>query len=127
MRQNHATQVAVARTVTLNLNAFLILSIVEPPLHWAGRQIRPDKRGSIPSERASILDRQESNKETWFELLKNFRKRFRSEGGLKFSLRASISIAVSDADGPPANKLRRLKIFCELGFEFENFVRACIL
>jgi len=57
-------------------------------LDWTGRQLRTDKRGSIPAACAPILDRLDCSEETWFDLVKNFRKRFRSEAGLLPSIRA---------------------------------------
>ncbi|MFO1001880.1 MAG: hypothetical protein U0936_16215 [Planctomycetaceae bacterium] len=51
-------------------------------LDWTGRQIRKDKVGVIPAECAPILDRLDCSAETWIDIVKNFRKRFRSEAGL---------------------------------------------
>jgi len=51
-------------------------------LDWTGRQIRKDKVGAIPKDCAPILDRLKLNAETWLDLVKNFRKRFRNEAGL---------------------------------------------
>ena len=57
-------------------------------LDWTGRQFRTDKRGAIPAGCAPILDRLDCNEETWFDLVKNFRKRFRNEAGSLLSVRA---------------------------------------
>jgi REP element-mobilizing transposase RayT len=57
-------------------------------LDWTGRQFRTGKRGRIPSACAPILDRLGCSAETWFDFVKNFRKRFRSEAGLQPSIRA---------------------------------------
>ena len=51
-------------------------------LDWTGRQIRADKVGAIPKACAPILERLELNAETWLDVVKNFRKRFRNEAGL---------------------------------------------
>ena len=55
---------------------------------WTGRQFRTDKRGSIPAACAPILDRLDCSEESWFDLVKNFRKRFRNEAGSLPSVRA---------------------------------------
>ena len=46
-------------------------------LDWTGRQLHRQKPGRIPPESADILKRLECSKETWLDLVKNFRKRFR--------------------------------------------------
>jgi hypothetical protein len=48
---------------------------------WAGRQIRSDKVGTIPGDCAPILERLKLNAETWLDVGRNFRKRFRNEAG----------------------------------------------
>ena len=57
-------------------------------LDWTGRQFRTAKRGSIPAECVPILDRLECSEELWFDLVKNFRKRFRNQAGTLPSVRA---------------------------------------
>ena len=57
-------------------------------LDWTGRQFRTEKRGAIPAACAPILDRLDFSEETWFDLVKNFRKRFRNEAGSLPSVRA---------------------------------------
>ena len=57
-------------------------------LDWTGRQFRTDKRGSIPAACAPILDRLDCSEESWFDPVKNFRKRFRNEAGSLLSVRA---------------------------------------
>ena len=52
-------------------------------LDWTDRQMKADKVGSIPAESAGILERLECGPETWVDLVKNFRKRFRNEAGLQ--------------------------------------------
>ncbi len=58
-------------------------------LDWTGRQIRAkkagsvSKAGSIPADCAPILERLELNAETWLDVVRNFRKRFRTEAGLR--------------------------------------------
>ena len=51
-------------------------------LDWTRRQIRQDKSGSIPQECAPILERLSCSGESWLDLVKHFRKRFRTEAGL---------------------------------------------
>ncbi len=55
-------------------------------LDWTGRQIRQDKTGSIPQECAPILERLSCSSESWLDLVKHFRKRFRTEAGLASTL-----------------------------------------
>ena len=57
-------------------------------LDWTGRQFRTDKRGVIPATCAPILDRLDCSEETWFNLVRNFHKRFRNEAGSVLSVRA---------------------------------------
>ncbi len=57
-------------------------------LDWTGRQFRKEKRGEIPATLVPILDRLDCSEETWFDLVRNFRKRFRSEAGSVLSVRA---------------------------------------
>jgi|GEM_PF-1984576 len=57
-------------------------------LDWTGRQFRTDKHIAIPAACAPILDRVDCSEETWFDLVKNFRKRFRNEAGSLPSVRA---------------------------------------
>ena len=57
-------------------------------LDWTGRQFRSDKRGAIPAACAPILDRLDCSAETWLDLVRNFRKRFRNEAGTLLSVRA---------------------------------------
>lgn len=45
-------------------------------LDWTGRQIRGDKRGSIPASLAPILERLEISDETWVDCIKNFGRWF---------------------------------------------------
>jgi hypothetical protein len=47
----------------------------------SGREIRTDKRGSIPRELDDILSRLELNSEIWLDLITNFQRRFRVEAG----------------------------------------------
>jgi len=57
-------------------------------LDWTGRQFRTEKRGAIPAACAPILDRLDCSEDTWFDLVKNFRKRFRNEAGSLLSVLA---------------------------------------
>ena len=52
-------------------------------LDWTGRQMKADKVGAIPAESAGILERLECGAETWLDLVKHFRKRFRHAAGLQ--------------------------------------------
>ena len=49
---------------------------------WTGRQIQASKVGAIPKDCAPILERLELNAETWLDMDKHFRKRFRNEASL---------------------------------------------
>ena len=55
-------------------------------LDWTGRQIRSDKRGSIPAELAPILDRLRINQESWPDVISGFGKLFHSAVGRLDSL-----------------------------------------
>ena len=61
-------------------------------LDWTGRQLRKDKAGKIPSEFDPILDRLDCSVESWLDLVKNFRKRFRTEAGRAASLQSVSSL-----------------------------------
>ena len=61
-------------------------------LDWTGRQLRRDKAGRIPAEFAPILERLDCGVETWLDLVKNFRKRFRTEAGRPLTLQAVSSL-----------------------------------
>ena len=61
-------------------------------LDWTGRQLRKDKAGRIPSEFAPILERLDCSAESWLDLVKNFRKRFRTEAGRAASLQSVSSL-----------------------------------
>ena len=45
-------------------------------LDWTGRQLRGDKRGSIPSHLAPILERLHVNGDNWLETIEQFESRF---------------------------------------------------
>lgn len=60
-------------------------------LDWTGRQLRTDKRGSIPKELDPMLERLQCSSESWLDLVKNFRKRFRVETGLASTLQSVSS------------------------------------
>ncbi len=61
-------------------------------LDWTGRQLRRDEIGRIPEEFAPILDRLDCSTESWLDLVKNFRKRFRTEAGRAATLQSVSSI-----------------------------------
>jgi REP element-mobilizing transposase RayT len=60
-------------------------------LDWTGRELRSDKRGSIPRDLDPVLDRLQCGQETWLDLVKHFRKRFRVEIGLPTTLQSVSS------------------------------------
>jgi len=66
----------------------LPMTLAEYPrlLDWTGRQLRRDKIGRIPAEFAPLQERLECSGESWLDLVKNFRKRFRTEAGLSRSV-----------------------------------------
>ena len=45
-------------------------------LDWTGRQVRTDKKGSIPSNLAPILQRLQINSDNWLETISEFDSRF---------------------------------------------------
>ena len=60
-------------------------------LDWTGRELRSDKRGSIPKDLDPMLERLQCSRETWLDLIRNFRKRFRVEIGLPATLQSVSS------------------------------------
>ncbi|MBI3860928.1 MAG: hypothetical protein HY290_03440 [Planctomycetia bacterium] len=50
-------------------------------LDWTGRELRNDKRGSIPSDLAPILERLQIGEEGWMQLIGQFRRLFRRAAG----------------------------------------------
>jgi hypothetical protein len=50
-------------------------------LDWTGRQLRRDKPGVISSDLKPILERLDCTVESWMDLVRNFRRRFRTEAG----------------------------------------------
>jgi len=62
-------------------------------LDWPGRGLRSDKRGSIPKDLDRMLERLQCSRETWLDLVRNFRKRkrFRVEIGLPATLQSVSS------------------------------------
>ena len=74
----------LAGIFALDVMSFAVLS---NHLHVVVRT-RPDKRSAISAACAPILDRMDCSQETWFDLVKSFRKRFRNEAGSLLSVRA---------------------------------------
>jgi hypothetical protein len=60
-------------------------------LDWTGRELRSDKRRSIPVDLDPVLDRLQCGGEMWLDLVKHFRKRFRVEVGLPTTLQSVSS------------------------------------
>jgi len=58
---------------------------------WTGRELRSDKRGSIPKDLDPMLERLQCSRETWLDLVRHFRKRFRVEIGLPTTLQSVSS------------------------------------
>ena len=48
--------------------------------------MRSEKRGSIPKDLDPMLERLQCSRETWLDLVRSFRKRFRVEIGLPTNL-----------------------------------------
>jgi len=61
-------------------------------LDWTGRQLRREKAGRIPAEFAPILERLDCSGETWLDLVRNFRKRFRTEAGRPITLQGVTTL-----------------------------------
>ena len=55
-------------------------------LDWTGRQMRADKRGTIPAELTPILERLHLSSESWLKLVHDFRRKFRRAAGTPASL-----------------------------------------
>lgn len=50
-------------------------------LDWTGRQLRRDKPGAIATDLEPILERLDCTADSWLDLVRNFRRRFRTEAG----------------------------------------------
>jgi hypothetical protein len=50
-------------------------------LDWTGRQLRRDKPGVISGDLKPIMERLDCTVESWLDLVRNFRRRFRTEAG----------------------------------------------
>jgi hypothetical protein len=60
-------------------------------LDWTGREVRADKRGSIPDDLAPILERLQIKSEKWIDLVINFGRSFATAVGLPQSLAAEAA------------------------------------
>jgi hypothetical protein len=56
-------------------------------LDWTGREVRADKRGAIPADLAPFLERLHMSGESWLNLVRDFRRKFRRAAGTPESLR----------------------------------------
>jgi REP element-mobilizing transposase RayT len=61
-------------------------------IDWTGRQLRLDKAGQIPRHLDPILTRLDCTPETWLDLVRNFRRRFRTEAGRPETLAKTRSL-----------------------------------
>jgi hypothetical protein len=50
-------------------------------LDWTGRQVRRDKRGSIPAELAPLLERFQVSADSWIDAVLNFGRWFGNAAG----------------------------------------------
>ena len=57
-------------------------------LDWTGRQVRADKRGSIPGELVPILERLQVNADAWIDTIEQFGRTFRRAIGRVSSMAA---------------------------------------
>lgn len=73
-----------------SLKGFLGMSLTKylELLDWTGRQLRADKRGSIPAHIAPILDRLGIAADGWLELAGQFSRLFKRAAGTTISLAA---------------------------------------
>jgi hypothetical protein len=69
----------------------LTLDVYLELLDWTGRQLRLDKRGTIPQHLAPILERLQIGQKTWVEGVKDFGRRFRTAAGHAESLAAEAA------------------------------------
>jgi hypothetical protein len=71
-----------------SLKGFLSMSLTKylELLDWTGRQLRSGKRGTIPSELASILERLGLDADGWCDLVQKFGKLFKRAAGTAESL-----------------------------------------
>ena len=84
MKRQAAPQYRASDLGFLSLTPEQYLSLLD----WTGRQVRQDKRGSIPAELAPILERLQIVEEQWFETVLNFGRTFRTAAGRIDSLAA---------------------------------------
>jgi hypothetical protein len=59
---------------------------------WTGRQLKLDKPGAIAKGLPEILSRLECSAESWVEMVRNFRRMFRTEAGRPDTLRTASSL-----------------------------------
>lgn len=60
-------------------------------LDWTGRQVHRKKPGRISQEAAAVIERLGYSKDTWLDLVKNFRKRFRRTVSLSARVKSTRS------------------------------------
>jgi hypothetical protein len=56
---------------------------------WAGRAIREDKSGAIPSELAPILERLNIDPKAWLDSIKNYGKNYNTVIGTREGIKRS--------------------------------------
>jgi len=86
---------------------FLPISLVRylELLDWTGRQLRSDKRGSIPSHLAPILARLGLDEVAWCDLVSRFRKIFKRAAGTRESLATEAARRGQSCLHAPGNPL----------------------
>ncbi len=80
--------VSATRRLTDRGCLFMSLDQYLQLVDWTGRQLRLDKPGQIPLHLDPILTRLDCSPETWLDLVRNFRRRFRTEAGRPETLQA---------------------------------------
>ncbi|MEW8554009.1 MAG: hypothetical protein AB2593_18725 [Candidatus Thiodiazotropha sp.] len=77
---------------------------------WAGRAIREDKSGAIPTELAPILERLNIDPEAWLDSVKNYGKNYNTVIGTREGIKQ-----FTQAIG------RGRKWFCAIGFSLQIY------
>ncbi len=80
-KQKQAREKQTARRASNKGCLFMSLDQYLQLLDWTGRQLRRDKPGVISGDLKPIIERLDCTVESWLDLVRNFRRRFRTEAG----------------------------------------------
>jgi hypothetical protein len=80
-KQRQAREKQTTRRASNKGCLFMSLDQYLQLLDWTGRQLRRDKPGVISEDLKPIMERLDCTVESWLDLVRNFRRRFRTEAG----------------------------------------------